>query len=49
MGGMSPRGFDLTLKYNNGVVKKHSFFYIPPTSSGKGAMVILDGDIYYND
>ena len=40
---------DLTLKYNNGTVKRHSFFYVPPTSSGKGAMVVLDGSIYYAD
>lgn len=40
---------DLTLKYNNGTVKRHSFFYVPPTSSGKGAMVVLDGSIYYTD
>ena len=39
---------DLTLKYDDGTIVKHSFFYVLK-SNGTVSMVVLDGDIYYNE
>ncbi|WP_297915432.1 hypothetical protein [uncultured Campylobacter sp.] len=37
---------ELTLKYDDGTVVRHSFFYTPPRSKDNKAMAIIDGEVY---
>ena len=37
---------ELTLKYDDGTVVRHSFFYTQPRSKDNKAMAIIDGEVY---
>ena len=37
---------ELTLKYDDDTVVRHSFFYTPPRSKDNKAMAIIDGEVY---
>ena len=37
---------ELTLKYDDGTVVRHSFFYAPPLGKDNKTMAIIDGEVY---
>ena len=37
---------ELTLKYDDGTVVRHSFFYTPPLGKDNKTMAIIDGEVY---